>query len=190
MTVDDTQSSDVTRLLVAWSEGDRDALDDLTALLYEELRQLAERCMRNEQRGHTLQATALVHEAYERLIGVDLPWRNRAHFMGVAAQVMRRILVDHARARNAVKRGADFSRLSLDAVLEVAPDNDEVVLELDRALDKLDKFDGLKRRILEMRFFGGMTYEQAAEALDISKATLDRELRLAKAWLRHELQTA
>jgi RNA polymerase sigma-70 factor (ECF subfamily) len=110
MTVDDTQSSDVTRLLVAWSEGDRDALDDLTALLYEELRQLAERCMRNEQRGHTLQATALVHEAYERLIGVDLPWRNRAHFMGVAAQVMRRILVDHARARNAVKRGADFSR--------------------------------------------------------------------------------
>ncbi len=190
MGINDAQRSDITRLLVAWSEGDRHALDDLTPLLYEELRQLAERCMRNEQEGHTLQATALVHEAYERLIGVDLPWRNRAHFMGVAAQVMRRILVDHARARNAVKRGADFSRLSLDAALEIAPDNDEVVLGLDQALEKLDKFDSLKRQILEMRFFGGMTYEQAAEALDISKATLDRELRLAKAWLRHELQTA
>jgi RNA polymerase sigma-70 factor, ECF subfamily len=181
---------DITRLLVAWSDGDRRALDDLTPILYEELRALAERCMRNEKQGHTLQATALVHEAYERLIGVELPWRNRAHFMGVAAQVMRRILVDHARARDAVKRGVDYSRVSLDEALQIAPDNDELVLGLDEALHKLGQFDDLKSRILEMRFFGGLTYEQAAAALDISKATLDRELRLAKAWLRHQLQVA
>jgi RNA polymerase sigma-70 factor, ECF subfamily len=182
--------SDITRLLVAWSDGDRSALDDLTPILYEELRALASRYMRNEQHGHTLQATALVHEAYERLIGVELPWRNRAHFMGVAAQVMRRILVDHARARNAEKRGVDYSRVSLDEALDVAANNDELVLGLDEALQKLGQFDGLKSRILEMRFFGGLTYEQAAAALDISKATLDRELRLAKAWLRHQLQVA
>lgn len=185
---------DITRLLVAWSDGDRHALDELTPLLYEELRQLAERYMRSEKHGHTLQPTALVHEAYERLIGVDLPWRNRAHFMGVAAQVMRRILVDHARARNAAKRGVDFSKVSLAEALDVAPDaapgDDDVVLGLDQALAKLSRFDELKSRILEMRFFGGLTYDQAAAALDISPATLDRELRLAKAWLRHELGTA
>lgn len=179
---------DITGLLAAWSDGDRQAFDNLAPLLYDELRHLAERCMRNEQAGHTLQATALVHEAYERLIGVDLPWRNRAHFMGVAAQVMRRILVDHARARNAAKRGVDFSMVSLDDAVVVAPSGDELVLGLDEALAKLHRFDDLKSRILEMRFFGGLTYEQAAEALDISTATLDRELRLAKAWLRHELR--
>jgi RNA polymerase sigma-70 factor, ECF subfamily len=181
---------DITRLLLAWSDGDRQALDALTPHLYEELRQLAERYMRNEKHGHTLQPTALVHEAYERLIGVDLPWRNRAHFMGVAAQVMRRVLVDHARARNAAKRGVDYSRVSLDEAVEIAAGSDELVLGLDDALNKLGRFDELKSRILEMRFFGGLTYDQAAAALDISTATLDRELRLAKAWLKHELQIA
>lgn len=186
--MNDPTRSDITRLLMAWSDGDQSALHALTPMLYDELKQLAERCMRNEQRGHTLQATALVHEAYERLVGVDLPWRNRAHFMGVAAQVMRRILVDHARARGALKRGADFSRISLDEGIAVAPENDALVLGLDEALTQLERFDSLKRRILELRFFGGLTYDQAAEALDISKATLDRELRLAKAWLKHQLQ--
>ena len=185
-----SQRTEITRLLVAWSGGDRQALDSLTPHIYEELRQLAERYMRNEKAGHTLQPTALVHEAYERLIGVDLPWRNRAHFLGVAAQVMRRILVDHARTRNAAKRGADFSRVSFDEAVQIAADSDELVLGLDDALAKLGRFDELKSRILEMRFFGGLTYEQAAAALDISPATLDRELRLAKAWLKHELQIA
>jgi RNA polymerase sigma-70 factor, ECF subfamily len=186
----DSQRTEITRLLEAWSGGDRQALDSLTPHIYAELRQLAERYMRNEKAGHTLQPTALVHEAYERLIGVDLPWRNRAHFLGVAAQVMRRILVDHARARNAAKRGVDYSRVSLDEAVHVAADSDELVLGLDDALAKLGRFDELKSRILEMRFFGGLTYDQAAAALDISTATLDRELRLAKAWLKHELQIA
>lgn len=186
----DSQRTQITRLLEAWAGGDRQALDDLTPHIYAELRRLAERYMRNEKDGHTLQPTALVHEAYERLIGVDLPWRNRAHFLGVAAQVMRRILVDHARARNAVKRGVDYSRVSLDEAVNIAADSDELVLGLDDALAKLGRFDELKSRILEMRFFGGLTYDQAAAALDISPATLDRELRLAKAWLKHELQIA
>lgn len=185
-----SQRTEITRLLAAWSAGDRQALDSLTPHIYEELRHLAERYMRNEKAGHTLQPTALVHEAYERLIGVDLPWRSRAHFLGVAAQVMRRILVDHARARNAAKRGVDYSRVSLDEAVELAADSDELVLGLDDALAKLGRFDELKSRILEMRFFGGLTYDQAAAALDISPATLDRELRLAKAWLKHELQIA
>jgi len=180
--------TDITRLLVAWSGGDRSALDRLTALLYDEMRQLAARCMRAEQAGHTLQPTALVHEAYERLVGVDLPWHNRAHFLGVAAQVMRRILVDHARARGAQKRGGDLNRIPLDEDIEAGPANDEMVLGLDQALLKLEKFDALKSRILELRFFGGLTYEQAAETLEISKSTLDRELRLARAWLKHEMQ--
>ena len=185
-----SQRTEITRLLEAWSGGDRQALDSLTPHIYEELRRLAEHYMRNEKAGHTLQPTALVHEAYERLIGVDLPWRNRAHFLGVAAQVMRRILVDHARARNAAKRGVDYSRVSLDEAVALAADSDELVLGLDAALAKLGRFDELKSRILEMRFFGGLTYDQAAAALDISPATLDRELRLAKAWLKHELQIA
>ena len=183
------QRTDITRMLLAWSEGDKDALDRLTALLYGELKQLAARCMRSEQPGHTLQATAVVNEAYERLFGIDLPWHNRAHFLGVAAQVMRRIVVDHARARGAQKRGGDLSHIPLDEALEGGSASDEVVLGLDQALEKLGRFDPVKGRILELRFFGGLTYEEAAAALDMSKATFDRELRLAKAWLRHEMQS-
>lgn len=181
-------TTDITTLLSAWSRGDRAALDQLTPLMYAELRALAERCMRDEKASHTLQATALVHEAYERLVGVDLPFRNRAHFMGVAAQVMRRILVDHARARNALKRGVDFNRVTLADALHVSPESDALVLNLDDALRALVQVDELKSRVLEMRFFGGLTNDQAAEALDISKATLERELRLAKAWLRQQLE--
>jgi RNA polymerase sigma-70 factor, ECF subfamily len=179
---------DITRLLVAWQDGNRSALDALTPLVYEELRKVAERYMRNESKQKTLQATALVHEAYARLVTVEMSWNNRAHFLGFMARLMRQILVDRARARNSAKRGADFERVTLSDNLEISSDSDAVVLELDQALQELRRFDELKSRIIELRFFGGLTYDEAADALDISTATLDRELRLAKAWLRHRLQ--
>jgi RNA polymerase sigma factor (TIGR02999 family) len=180
---------DITRLLIAWRDGDRDALDELTPIMYGELRRMAERCMRRESDGHTLQTTALVHEAYARVAGVDLPWRNRAHFLGFMARLMRQILVDHARARKSAKRGANLQRVELDEAIAVEEGSDGIVLDLDDALNELRRFDELKSRIIELRFFGGLTYEEAAAALDISASTLDRELRLAKAWLRHHMQT-
>lgn len=180
-------SAHITQLLTAWQAGNRAALDELTPLVYQELRRLAERYMRGEAVGHTLQATALVHEAYLRLVDSEQPWKNRAHFLGVAAQMMRRILVDHARARGSQKRGGDLSRVNLDEATIVTQDNDEVVLGLDDALTKLSKFDERKSRLIELRFFGGLTYEETAEVLSISTTTLDRELRMAKAWLKQEL---
>jgi RNA polymerase sigma-70 factor, ECF subfamily len=181
--------ADITQLLIAWRDGDNSALDALTPLVYEELRRLAERYMRNESKQRTLQATALVHEAYARLATVEMSWNNRAHFLGFMARLMRQILVDRARARNSAKRGAAFERVTLNENLEISSDSDELVLELDQALQELRRFDELKSRIIELRFFGGLTYDEAADALDISAATFDRELRLAKAWLRHRLQT-
>lgn len=179
---------DITQLLVAWSGGDRHALDQLTPILYDELRRMAVRYMRQESAGHTLQATALVHEAYARLAGADLPLQNRAHFLAFMARLMRQILVDHARARKSAKRGDGLQRVTLDESVALSSDSDAVVLELDQVLEELSQFDDLKCRIIELRFFGGLTYEEAAEALGISKTTLDRELRLAKAWLRHRMQ--
>ena len=181
-------SADITRLLVAWRDGDQDALEELTPLMYDELRRIAGRYMRRESDARTLQTTALVHEAFARVAVVDLPWRNRAHFLGFMAQLMRRILVDYARARKSAKRGAELSRVSLDEAAVVSPDSDEIILELNEALEELRQFDERKSRIIELRFFGGLTYEETAAALDISTTTLDRELRLAKAWLRHRLQ--
>ncbi len=181
---------EITRLLVAWRDGDRAALDALTPFVYEELRRLADRYMRQESGPQTLQATALVHEAYARVATVDMSWQNRAHFLGFMARLMRQILVDRARARNSVKRGAEFERVPLDEAVAVAEESDALVIDLDASLNELRKFDELKSRIIELRFFGGLTYEEAAAALDISTTTLDRELRLAKAWLRHRLQTA
>jgi RNA polymerase sigma-70 factor, ECF subfamily len=182
--------SDITRLLIAWREGDSSALDALTPLVYEELRQIAERYMRNESKQQTLQTTALVHEAYARVATVEMSWQNRAHFLGFMARLMRQILVDRARARNSTKRGAAFERVTLSENLEVSSDSDAIILELDQALQELRRFDELKSRIIELRFFGGLTYDEAADALEISAATLDRELRLAKAWLRHRLGAA
>jgi len=179
----------VTQLLADWQSGNRAALDELTPIIYEEMHRLARRYMRGEAAGHTLQATALVNEAYLRLIGSEQPWKNRAHFLGVAAQMMRRVLVDHARARGSAKRGADVSHVDIDEATIVTHDNDEVVLGLDDALNKLAKFDERKSKLIELRFFGGLTYEETAEVLSISTTTLDRELRLAKAWLKQELQT-
>jgi RNA polymerase sigma-70 factor, ECF subfamily len=181
---------EITRLLVAWRDGDRAALDALTPFVYEELRRLADRYMRQESGPQTLQATALVHEAYARVATVDMSWQNRAHFLGFMARLMRQILVDRARARNSVKRGAEFERVPLDEAVALVEESDALVIDLDESLNELRKFDELKSRIIELRFFGGLTYEEAAAALDISTTTLDRELRLAKAWLRHRLQTA
>lgn len=178
----------ITQLLADWQSGNREALDQLTPVIYEELHGLAQRYMRGEASGHTLQATALVNEAYLRLVDSQQPWQNRAHFLGVAAQMMRRILVDHARARGSAKRGANKTHVNVDEVTIVMQDNDDVVLGLDDALIKLAKFDERKSRLIELRFFGGLTYEETAEVLSISTTTLDRELRLAKAWLKHELR--
>lgn len=183
-----TDTVEISRLLAAWRGGNRNALEALTPLVYAELRQLAERYMRGEARAQTLQATALVHEAYARVTTIEMPWNDRAHFLAFMARLMRQILVDRARARNSIKRGVDFERVTLDETLVVSEDSDALVLDLDGVLLELRKFDELKSRIIELRFFGGLTYEETAAALDISTSTLDRELRLAKAWLRHRLQ--
>jgi len=180
--------SHITRLLTAWQGGDRGALDELTPIVYDELRRLAERYMRQEASGHTLQATALVHEAYARLANSEVTLENHTHLLTFITRLMRQLLVDHARARKSAKRGAGLERVTLDETVMVSEDACGQVLELDAVLEELRAFDELKSRIIEMRFFGGLTYEEAARALNISESTLDRELRLAKAWLRHRLQ--
>ena len=178
----------ITQLLVAWQSGNKAALDELTPVIYDELHRLAMHYMRGEASGHTLQATALVNEAYLRLVDAEQPWQNRAHFLGVAAQMMRRILVDHARTRGSQKRGANKTHVNIDEATIVAADHGDVVIELDDALNKLSKFDERKSKLIELRFFGGLTYEETAEVLSISTTTLDRELRMAKAWLKQELR--
>jgi RNA polymerase sigma factor (TIGR02999 family) len=180
--------SNITSLLTAWRGGDRNALNELTPMVYDELRRLAERYMRQEGSGHTLQATAVVHEAYARLARSDVSLENRAHLLAYMARLMRQLLVDHARAHKAAKRGAGLERVTLDESVMVSEDSCGQVLELDAILEELRAFDELKSQIIEMRFFGGLTYEEAARALNISESTLDRELRLAKAWLRHRLE--
>jgi RNA polymerase sigma factor (TIGR02999 family) len=179
----------ITQLLIEWRAGDRDALDRLTALLYPELRRIARRYIDTERGARTLQATELVHEVYERLVDTDIHWKDRAHFFAIAARMMRRILVDRARARRRHKRGGGLAGITLDDSIpaEQAPFE---LLALDRALGRLTTFDERKSRILELRFFGGMSYEEICEVLGISTSTLDRELRLAKAWLYQELSGA
>ena len=183
-----TPSEDVTALLDDWGRGDREALDRLLPLVYAELRRIAARQLRAERAGHTLQPTALVHEAYLRLVNQRrVDWQNRAHFFGVSAQVMRRILVDHARRRNANKRGDDMQRVSIEAALN-APAPDEIpVLALDRALDMLQGLDRGLAQIVELRAFGGLTIEEAALVMKVSASTAKREWRTAKAWLTREL---
>lgn len=180
-------SLSITQLLTAWQAGDRAALDELAPAIYGELHRLAKHYMHGEAKDHTLQATALVNEAYVRLVGTQQPWQSRAHFLGVAAQMMRRILVDHARARGSHKRGANRTHVNIEDATLITQDNEAAVIELDDALRKLAKFDERKSKLIELRFFGGLTYEEAAEVLAISTTTLDRELRMAKAWLKQEL---
>lgn len=180
---------DITALLQAWSRGDRAALEALLPAVYGELRHQAERHMRLQRADHTLQATALVHEAYLRLVNQQgTEWRSRAHFFGVAAKAMRSILVDHARARQASKRGAGAARLTLSEG-ESVPDQTPAVdvLELEEALQRLAEFDPAKARLVELRYFAGLTIEEAAEVLEISPATLKRQWSTARAWLRREL---
>ena len=181
--------TDVSALLRAWSDGDQNALQALTPIVYEELHRLARRYLRGERAGHSLQATALVNEAYMRLADYTrMQWQDRAHFFAVSAQVMRRILVDHARRRN-VKRGRGVLHVSLEDVVVVAPGEDDTtdLVALDQALTGLMDIDPRKAQIVEMRFFGGLTVEEIGEVLKVSPGTIKRHWRVAKAWLYHEL---
>ena len=177
----------VTQLLRDWREGKEHALDRLLPLLHDTLRNLAARYMRGEKAGHTLQPTALVNEAYLRLIGADVTWQGRSHFLAVAAQTMRRILVDHAKGKARKKRGGGNIAVTLDEARLSPEKGAREVIDLNEALVRFAKFDERKARILELKFFGGMTYDEIAEAMSISPATVDRELRVAKAWLYREL---
>lgn len=188
MEPDAAQPPDVTALLIAWSNGDERARDQLLPLVYDELREIAHRYLSRERRDHTLQTTALVHEAYLRLIDRRaVQWQNRAHFFGVAAQLMRRILIDYARSHQTAKRGQGAVKLSLDDAVNVADERAGVLLAVDEALDRLAQFDQTKSRVVELKFFGGLTVEETAEALGLSVPTIVRQWRLAKAWLYQEL---
>lgn len=198
----------VTQLLAAWSEGDQQALDELMPLVYGELRRLAQNHLRRERPGHTLQRTVLVHEAFLRLVNQkEVRWQGRAHFLGLASRLMRRILVDHARARLAAKRGDGALHVSFDDAIAV-PDADVEIdadpeallatpnqptvdlVALDSALQRLEAMDPQQGKVVELRFFGGLTVEETAQALDISVATVKREWAVAKAWLHRELGDA
>ena len=186
-----TQTHELTQLLIDWSNGDRAALDKLMPLIDTELRRLAHRYMNRERPGHTLQTTALVNEAFLRLVNrQNLHWQNRAHFFGIAAQLMRTILVDHARSHASAKRGGGARKLELDEAMVVSQQKASEVIALDDALKQLALLDPQQSRIVELRFFGGLTVEEAAEVLQISPATIKREWRTAKAWLYHELARA
>jgi RNA polymerase sigma factor (TIGR02999 family) len=182
-------SHEVTQLLLAWSDGDQAALEQLTPLVYRELRRLARGYMRQERPGHILQTTALINEAYLRLIDwKQVHWRNRAHFFGVAAQLMRRILVDFARARQQDKRGGGAGQVSLDEAAAVSVERSAEFIALDEALGRLAAIDPRRSLMVELRFFGGLSEEETAEALKVSPRTVRREWSLARAWLHRELK--
>ncbi len=182
----------VTELLVAWRSGDSAALDQLTPLVYQELRRLAQHHVNREHRDQTLAATELVHEAFVRLVDVEVPWQDRAHFLAVAARLMRRILINRSRDKARLKRGGGEARLSLEDLGGATPEPatpafSSDLLELDLALRELAQFDALKAKVVELVYFGGLTYVEVAEALGLSRATAHRHLRLAKAWLHDRL---
>ena len=186
-----TPPGEVTRLLVAWSAGDAKALEELIPLVYGELRRLAERHLARERAGHTLQPTAVVHEAYLKLVDQKrVSWKNRGHFFAVAAQAMRRLLVDHARRHDAEKRGGAITLVPLEAAdASVAP-READVLALDLALVKLAALDATQAKVVELRYFGGLTLDETADVLGSSASTVGRAFRLAKAWLYRELSAA
>jgi RNA polymerase sigma-70 factor, ECF subfamily len=188
------ESPEITELLKAWGSGDAAALDQLTPLVYDELRRLARRYMRNEHAGNTLQTTALVNEAYLRLVDAKrVAWQDRVHFFAVSAQMMRRILVDAARARGSAKRGGQVKRINhstafnLDEIPDVSTGRDRELVAIDDALNTLAEMDPRKARVIELRFFGGLSVEEAAEILKISPQSVMRDWKLAKAWLMREL---
>ena len=183
-----TQTHELTQLLVDWSNGDTAALDKLLPLIDQELRRLAHRYMSRERAGHTLQTTALVNEAFVRLVNrTNVNWQNRAHFFAIAASLMRTILVDHARSHACAKRGGGAFNLELDETMIVSKQKASEVLALDDALNELARLDPQQSRVVELRFFGGLTVEETAEVLHVSPATIKREWSTAKAWLYHEL---
>lgn len=188
---DPSPDADITGLLQRWQDGDREALERLTPMVYAELRRIAARALSRERRDHTLQSTALVHEAYLKLVDQrHVDWQSRSHFFGLAAQLMRRILVDHARRVRSAKRGGDAPTISLEAAGDVAansPRSADVFL-LDAALRKLESFDAEQVRIVELRFFGGLTIEETADLLGVSPMTVKRDWAVARAWLYRELQ--
>ena len=187
---DSVRSSEVTGLLHAWQQGDRDAFDRLVPLVYDELRSLARAQLRRDAGQWTLQATALVHEAYVRLAGAEVSWQSSGHFFAIAAKVMRQVLVDEARRRQAEKRGGGVRPLEL-APLEVAPDGteaEEELLALDQALTRLAELDARRAEVVELRYFAGMTIEETSRVLGFSHATVERDLKLARAWLSRQLR--
>src|SRR5215472_18180463 len=184
-------AQEITRLLVAWGDGDRSALEELAPLVYSELHRLAHHYMSRERPGHTLQTTALVNEAYVRLIDwKNVRWQNRAHFFGVSAQLMRRILVDFARSRAYAKRGGAARQITLDEAAGVPAQSGADLVALDQALNDLARLDERQSRVVEMRFFGGLKLEEIAEVLKVSVGTVRRDWSMARAWLHKELSRA
>jgi RNA polymerase sigma-70 factor, ECF subfamily len=181
-------ATEITGLLRAWSGGDRDALERILALVYPELRKIAQRCLTNERGGHTLQATALVNEAYLRLIDIQkIEWHDRAHFFAIGARLMRRILVDYARSKGYAKRGGGAQRVDFDEALVVSAQLDPMLVRMDDALTQLASFDSRKAQIVEMRYFGGLTAEDIAAVLGVSVQTVHRDWGLARSWLAREM---
>ncbi len=182
-----TERQLVTQLLQQWSGGNKQALDELMPVVYQQLHKLAARCMRAERTNHTLRATALVHEAYLKLVDADVAWQDRVHFFAVSARLLRNILVDHAKANKRQKRGGGAERITFDDAVLIGPETPAGILDVDEALKRLAAHDERKSQIIELLFFGGLTYDEAAAALQISPATVHRELKMAKAWLSREL---
>ena len=184
-------SPDVTALLRSWADGDAAALDQLVPIVYRELHKIARTCMAAERAGHSLQPTALVHEAYLRLAGVaHVDWQNRAHFFAMSAKMMRRVLVDVARSKSYLKRGGGAPREPLENALEISDERSPDLVALDLALQALAAIDERKSRVVELRFFGGFSVQETAVALDVSEETVHRDWRLAKSWLRRELHSS
>jgi RNA polymerase sigma factor (TIGR02999 family) len=178
----------VSRLLAEWRDGNQQAFEEMLPLIYDELRRLAHSFLNRERQGHTLQTTALVHEAYLKLVHQrDARWQNRAHFFAIASQAMRRILIDSARKHIAEKRGGGAEKLSLDEVAAISPEPNTSLIALDLALTRLAEIDSQQSRIIELRYFGGLTVEETAEVLSLSPATIKREWTMARAWLHQEL---
>ena len=178
----------VTVLLNRWRDGDPRALDELTPLVYDQLRQIAARQLAGERSDHTLNATAVVHEAYMRLIGDDTPWQNRTHFLAVAAREMKRVLIDHARTKNRQKRGGDWQKVTLEGQDVAAGGSTVDILAVAEALDELEKLDARKAEVVDLMMFGGLTAPEAGEVMKVSEATIHREWKMARAWLHHALK--
>lgn len=181
------EAPEITGLLKDWADGSEAALEQLTPLVYNELRRLAQHLFARERSGHTLQPTALVHEVFANLIDAEVTWQNRAHFFALSARMMRRMLVNHANARRAAKRGGDAVKVTLDESLISGGDSDTEILELDDALTQLAELDRRKAELVELQYFSGLTFREMEEVTGLSSSTLDRELRFSRAWLKDRL---